>query len=66
MEIPDSALTFYYNSFVFDDRETLTRQGRVLMQVSTLKRGEHRLLASENGDLLFSKRDGKGLAGYQI
>lgn len=66
METPVSALTFYYNSLVIDDWETLTGQRRVLIQVSILNRGEPRLAAAENGDLLFNKRDGKGLEGYQI
>lgn len=37
----------------------------MLIQVSILNRGEHRLVATENGDLLFNKRDGKDLVGYQ-
>lgn len=65
METPGSALTLYYNSFAADDWETFTRQRRMLIQVSILNRGEHRLVATENGDLLFNKRNGKPLVGYQ-
>lgn len=64
METPGSALTFNYNSFVIED--WITRQRKVLTQVSILNRGQHRLVAAENGDFLFKKRDGKGLVDYQI
>lgn len=64
METPGSALTFNYNSFVIED--WITRQRKVLTQVSILNRGQHRLVAAENGDFLFNKRDGKALVDYQI